>query len=340
VHDDGRLKVLLAQAGLSGPRSVRQLQGGGNNRVFVVETDARPVVLKEYFHHPDDPRDRLGAEFGFSQFAWAIGVRTIPRPLAADRDEHLGVYDYVDGVQPHSVDVAAVDQALAFVAQLNGQRQRGRDLPNAAEACFSLDEHLERVAARVAALECVQDEQARQLVNDVLGPAWESVRAAVAGIAASMGISLSRPLAGADRCISPSDFGFHNALLDARGQYWFLDFEYAGWDDPAKLVCDFFCQPERPVPLRFFDAVVADIARACSDPAWHERRIRLLWPAHQVKWACILLNEFLPVSRLRRQFAGADPRHARHQRLERSRDLLVRALNDGSRLQDVRTCSF
>ena len=33
------------------------------------------------------------------------------------------------------------------------------------------------------------------------------------------------------------------------GNVTFLDFEYAGRDDPAKLVSDFFCQPEIPVPL-------------------------------------------------------------------------------------------
>jgi hypothetical protein len=339
VPIDGRLKVLLAQAGLPRSSSISQLPGGGNNRVFVVETDAGRVVLKEYFYHPDDPRDRLGAEFGFSRFAWANGVHTIPRPLTAHSAERLGVYEFVEGARPDFVDAAAVDQALAFVAHLNRQRVRGRALPNASEACFSVDEHLERVAARVAALECVQDEQARQLVNDVLVPAWRSVCTTVADAGASLGISRSRPLAAADRCISPSDFGFHNALLDARGQYWFLDFEYAGWDDPAKLVCDFFCQPELPVPLRFFDAVVAAIARPTADPVWHERRIRLLWPVYELKWACILLNEFLPVSRLRRQFARANPRQAERLRMERSRDLLVRAVDDGSRLQEVRTCS-
>ena len=33
----------------------------------------------------------------------------------------------------------------------------------------------------------------------------------------------------AERCISPSDFGFHNALVDERGIVRFLDFEYSGW---------------------------------------------------------------------------------------------------------------
>ena len=59
----------------------------------------------------------------------------------------------------------------------------------------------------------------------------------------------SRPeteLAPQHRCLSPSDFGFHNALLRGRpgvpgARDWvFLDFEYFGWDDPAKTV-PIFC---------------------------------------------------------------------------------------------------
>ena len=40
-------------------------------------------------------------------------------------------------------------------------------------------------------------------------------------------------------CISPSDFGFHNVLRRPGGHLVFLDFEHAGWDDPAKLFGDF-----------------------------------------------------------------------------------------------------
>ena len=35
---------------------------------------------------------------------------------------------------------------------------------------------------------------------------------------------------------------------DGRGRLRFFDFEYAGWDDPAKLLCDFRCQVELRVP--------------------------------------------------------------------------------------------
>ena len=48
-----------------------------------------------------------------------------------------------------------------------------------------------------------------------------------------------------------------NALLAASDKKLrFLDFEYAGWDDPAKLIGDFFCQPAIPAPHSEFERFV------------------------------------------------------------------------------------
>ena len=44
--------------------------------------------------------------------------------------------------------------------------------------------------------------------------------------------------------MSPSDFGFHNVIKKDDFLY-FIDFEYAGLDDPVKLICDFYCQPDQ-----------------------------------------------------------------------------------------------
>ena len=43
--------------------------------------------------------------------------------------------------------------------------------------------------------------------------------------------------------LSPSDFGFHNAILKESGDLVFLDFEYFGRDDPVKLMADFIWHP-------------------------------------------------------------------------------------------------
>src|SRR5690606_29731653 len=110
-----------------------------------LETPAGTFLLKSYFRHPDDPRDRLAAEFAFARFAWDGGVRCIPQPLACDPAAGLGLFEFVFGAGLHGTAAgeAAVDQAIDFFRTLN--RAKGRPaaaaLPAASEACFSLDDH-------------------------------------------------------------------------------------------------------------------------------------------------------------------------------------------------------
>jgi len=118
-------------------------------------------------------------------------------------------------------------------------------------------------------------------------------------------MDLEALLARRDRCISPSDFGFHNAILEKDKILRFIDFEYAGWDDPAKLVCDFFCQQQVPVPMAFFERFVEGIGTTVFDYDGFRSRVTLLLPVYCVKWCCILLNEFLSCGHSRRQFASA-----------------------------------
>lgn len=284
-----------------------RLPGGGNNRVYRVETAAGPVLLKEYFRHAADPRDRLGAEQAFLHFAWAHGVRAIPQPLACDRGAGIGIYEFLTGrkLAPGEVTAAHVDEAAAFFAAVNRHRHGPATaaLPVASEACFSLAEHLACVDRRMARLATIKPEsdlhrRAAALVAERLVPAWQRVRASVA----AGGLPLDTPLAAADRVISPSDFGFHNCIATDSGLK-FIDFEYAGWDDPAKTVCDFFCQPAVPVPREYFERFLEAAADGSRDPAALRERVSLLLPVYELKWCCIMLNEFLPADDRRRVFA-------------------------------------
>ena len=92
-------------------------------------------------------------------------------------------------------------------------------------------------------------------IEHELAPMWQQTAAQVEQRAAELGLPLLAEIPLEDRCLSPSDFGFHNALQSA-ARLSFIDFEYAGWDDPAKLVCDFFCQPAVPVPQEYWQTVV------------------------------------------------------------------------------------
>lgn len=304
---------LLATTGLATADAITRLPGGGNNRVHRLDTAAGPLLLKEYFQHPGDERDRLAAEMSFSRFAWSHGVRMLPEPLAADHVHGLGLYRLVTGRRLAADEVTSeyVRQAASFFRAVNEHRTapEAARLPTAAEACFSLADHVACVDRRVVRLASLEPASALHndaalLVRQRLEPLWRDVRISLAATAEKVDTPLEAMLPPSHRRLNPSDFGFHNALLGADGRLWFLDFEYAGWDDPAKTVCDFFCQPAVPVDRRFCADFPAAIMDSAAEAAAVNDRTRLLLPAYEVKWCCIMLNEFLPVGDSRRGFAA------------------------------------
>lgn len=48
------------------------------------------------------------------------------------------------------------------------------------------------------------------------------------------------------KIVSQSDIGFHNCALHEK-KVIFFDFEYAGLDNPIKLICDVYYQPEKKI---------------------------------------------------------------------------------------------
>jgi Phosphotransferase enzyme family len=329
AHD---VVALLDDAAFTTPWRMTQLSGGGNNRVYRIDSGGRALVLKQYFHSADDPRDRLGAEFALSSFAWHNGILSLPKPIAADYQRRLGLYAFVDGrrFSPGEVDASAVDQALAFALALDGLRdsEDGRKLPDGSEAVFRFADHLALVERRVRSLGRIEigdtlQADAAKFVSQTLMPAWDRLAARVRADAARADIAIDEALPHDERTISPSDFGFHNALRAADGTIRFIDFEYAGWDDPAKLVGDFFNQVAVPVPRQFYARFADRFAAARPRAGLHRKRFDLLLPVYGLKWVCIMLNDFLPAGEKRRRFAaGTDHDSRRAAQLAKARTAL------------------
>ena len=312
---EARLSIvdLLASAGLETRNvEVEAGGGGGNNRVFIVHSHDGKYLAKSYYSHPADTRNRLAAEFAFLSYAKDIGLRCVPRPVACNAEKNIGLYEFVDGkkLTVAELDISHVAQAASFLRELNAlsHRLQANKLPAASEACFSIEQHFALVDRRFDRLRTMpmQSEIERQALTFVteLAAIWQRVKTRIQTLIGNNAVAAV--LDHADRCLSPSDFGFHNALVRESGEICFIDFEYAGWDDPAKTIGDFFCQPAIPVSLDYF----GDFAERAMDylPNGNAvaERAQMLLPIFQLKWCCIMLNEFLPDAANRRRFANAD----------------------------------
>jgi hypothetical protein len=310
---DDRVRALLGAAGYGGRYELHPLRGGTNNRVYRVDAGDGRALLKVYFSDGRDTRDRLGVEQAFLRFAAARGIASVPRVLGADAAAGLGLYEFIDGrpYSPGEVGAADVEGALDLALALNGDRAAAEaaGLPAASDSCFSGADYLRSVDRRLERLSEMQpadavEHEAARFVRDELAPAWADAKRSFAERAREARWSIDEALPLAARCMSPSDFGFHNALATAAGPR-FIDFEYAGWDDPAKLVCDFFGQFEVPVPMSHFERFAATFAERFDDRVAVRARMAVVFPACRFKWCCIILNDFHPAVRERRSFSHA-----------------------------------
>lgn len=333
LPDDADVSALLRSASLGERFVITPLPGGANNRVYRVEVDGQTALLKQYFRHPDDHRERCAAEWAFANYSWSRGIRLTPEPLACDAATGLALFEFLPGrkLLPREISSGHVVQAAALIELLNARPRpaHASTLPIASEACFSLREHVERIDVRVERVSQIEaqsdlDAAARRFAFAELTPVWHDCRA---NVLSADEAGASDELPSSSRILSPSDFGFHNALCDTEGRLRFFDFEYAGWDDPAKLVCDFFCQVQVPAAREFLPKFTAMVAALSDEPQLLHERVELLFPAYYVKWCCILLNEFTPAAAARRAFSSGDalPAETRKEhQLQKARAMLER----------------
>ena len=324
---------LVQKAGFQNDMILSPIESGGNNRVFKVNSGGHSFLLKFYFYHESDSRDRLKNEFSFISFCWNQGISLVPKPFASDRSNRAALYEFIQGRKPNPDEVTQdlINQSLDFFLQVNSLKDNpdAHRLPDASDACFSVNEHVDSVDRRVKRLQSIRgtdtiSHEAVDFINNRLAPEWVALRNRVLKEAKTYSIDPDALIQSDDRCLSPSDFGFHNAIIEQNNKLRFIDFEYAGWDDPAKMVCDFFCQPAVPVPMSYFDMFVEAVVNCFPEPEKVYHRIKILFPIHQIKWACIMLNDFHPIDSLRRKFAIVHDDEEKHRifQLEKAHNAL------------------
>lgn len=284
--------------------SAERVGSGRNSRVYRVRCGAAEYAAKFYFGPTADGRDRLEVEFSALQFLWQRGLRCIPEPLRANREGHVAVYAYVGGeaIRSESVSTEDLAQLLGFVNALHGIERgpEARALPSAAEAFFTVDGVIRNVQSRLERLAANAEEgraydALREFLREAFAPALDRFAAGAEAYG-------DEELDWRYRTLSPSDLGFHNALRTGDGRVTFLDFEYFGWDDPAKTLCDAELHPQMQLTVeqkiwiaKGFQSTFGD------DPKWHDR-VGVLYPLFALKWCMITLNEFRPEQIARRRY--------------------------------------
>lgn len=277
----------LAEHGWLESLHLTPLQGGGNNRLLLCDDGTRKAVLKHYFSP-----ERRAREVSFCRVL--EGRARLPKVLAEHPTEAAVLLEFLPGSPPRGpVRTEWVDGAAHFIIQLNAAPRPSLRLAVEGGTCQS--QHLHLASARLD----------RLAAAGVAGALVADLRSELARVAARLDLN-EKPLKPDALCLSPSDFGFHNCLIDSQGGLNFVDFEFAGSDDPAKLVCDFACQPRLPVTAQQAQRFCECLQQSGLFAQDLGFRARQLLAVFVIRWCCILLNPLLAQGETRRKFLGHD----------------------------------
>ena len=293
----------------------RLLKEGGNNRLFELESSSTKYALKQYDVSARSYDLRMRREYEFLKHANIYAEGTTPKALGIDFSNGLLLMSHIEGDKVLRIQNSSshLEKAIDFIKFLNPEARRNSDvnlirLPTASEAAFSISDHIDVVANRLHKLHSLEivgetADRFRGIIQP-LHESWPQFVNLAKHQCQYMGISYNNNLAKKYQCVSPSDFGFHNAISKKNGEICFIDFEYAGVDDPAKLVCDFFEQVAVPIPIHNYDYFV-DKLSCHFDFDELRARTSILRPFYCIKWICILLNIFNKEGVTRKNFSGA-----------------------------------
>ena len=265
----------------------------GNNCIYELTTSTNKLILKEFLLSKNDNFSRIKNEVIFLSYANKYCGKFTPKILDFDYENNLVLYEYIDGKKllPHDINEITINQAINFFKDLNLYRNNVKNISPAKDSCKSIGSHINLINNRVESINkyCFNKVPNKLLLR--LNVLWNKIVDKIKSDCIKLNIDISYTLSDSEICLSPSDFGFHNCLMANNNQLIFFDFEYAGWDDPAKLVGDFFSQISVPVCQSHFEFFANEINGIFNIQNGIER-INILRYAYRLKWICIVLNIF------------------------------------------------
>jgi len=285
---------------------VNRISGRGNSRLYkIMTTDGKIYALKYYPDQIEDSRPRLKTEFHAYRLFHHKGITIVPRAVEKNENLNLGLYEWIEGEAITDPTLGDLKQATDFIERLHSLSRElgGNNIKLASEACLSAADLISQIEERFKRLDAVG--KRFPALSNYLEQTFEPLKEEVKDKTYYRWPieSRDRRLPREKQTLSPSDFGFHNAIK-ADGKINFLDFEYFGWDDPVKLTGDFIWHPA----MELDSEIIAEwkkfmMALFTDDPDFADRLLAAL-PLYGLRWALILLNEFLPGYLERRRNAG------------------------------------
>ena len=288
------------------------IKGRGNSRIYRVEFDSCAYAAKLYPSSSISNDYRIIAETKACRFLNENQIKNVRVLEASSKPMNLSLFQWIEGASVGRISTDNLLQAIEFVRELNSLSHlpSARLLPMAAEACLCRKELERQIDMRVNLLN--KEATDNLTLAEFIQYEFLPVKELVTKFAAESDTDIENGVLPEHyQTLSPSDFGFHNALRTKDGLLTWFDFEYFGWDDPVKLISDFVWHPGFTLTGKQKSDWINQTLKLFSTDPNIRNRFRTSFPLYGLRWVLILLNEFLPSKWHQRQQALGENNNAR-----------------------------
>jgi hypothetical protein len=270
--------------------SINSVKTGGNSQVHkITNSNKEFLILKEYPNSQIVDKPRLKNEI--KALNLLNKTNKVPKIIYNDHELNISILEYIDGRKINKITSQNLNDAMFFVEALYKiYSENNIKFELATEACLSGVDLLNQIDKRFVKLKNVENKNLQELLEKLL-----ELNSVLSSRASKLWPqdNFKKNLSKKYLTFSPSDFGFHNSILNKKNELKFIDFEYFGVDDPVKLISDFLWHPGMKLSEKQKITFASHIIKIFDNDKFLIQRLNASFSLYGLRWALIILNDFL-----------------------------------------------
>jgi|GEM_PF-1289525 len=216
---------------------------GGNHRSFVIELNDNQKLFVKSSNHASIAN--LENEYYALKVLESNGITCIPKAMGFSGQNAFLLQNCVEGKKINKITNIHLLSIGNFIQQLD---KVSIDFPFASQYRAKLNDYttaietrLEKINSGLKRLQSTYPDliKIEKLIQKKVTPIKEFIFKKYNQQIKQNHLELEQKFPKNELILNPSDFGFHNIILSNDDRLFFIDFEYFGWDDKIKMVCDF-----------------------------------------------------------------------------------------------------
>ena len=272
-----------------------EIKRGINSKVYKIESKFKKYALKIYPKVLNDGHDRLNTEINALNIL--EGFQNTTELIGYDKKKNIAIFDWIEGKYILKINKKVLQESINFINNLsNINKNKIVNLSNAKESCLRVADLILQIESRLELITKTKNKKVFNFIKNIFLKTYHnSVNYAEKHLSVS---SFNEALEEKYQILSPSDFGFHNAILKKNNKVFFMDFEYFGWDDPAKLINDFIWHPGMKMTDKQKKYWAINTLSIFKTDKKLSLRVKATWPLYGLRWILIILKDVLKYNKI------------------------------------------